>query len=67
MRSGRRKGGKNGEVGPPVHDDLVGRAFTADALNRLWLADINRFDEHGMDFPVVAPSDSASAHHRSGR
>jgi transposase InsO family protein len=26
--------------GPPVHDDLVRRAFTADEPNRLWLADI---------------------------
>lgn len=26
--------------GPPVHDDLVRRNFTADAPNRLWLADI---------------------------
>ena len=37
---GKRKRGKNGKVGPPVHDDLVGRDFTADAPNRLWLADI---------------------------
>ncbi len=37
---GKRRRGKNGKVGPPVHDDLVGRRFTADAPNRLWLADI---------------------------
>ena len=37
---GKRKRGKNGKVGPPVHDDLVGRQFTADAPNLLWLADI---------------------------
>ena len=37
---GKRQRGKNGKVGPPVHDDLVGRRFTADAPNRLWLADI---------------------------
>ncbi|ATO61330.2 hypothetical protein BB737_27855 [Mycobacterium avium subsp. hominissuis] len=37
---GKRKRGKNGKVGPPVHDDLVGRDFTADAPNQLWLADI---------------------------
>lgn len=35
-----KKRGKNGKSGPPVHDDLVGRHFTADAPNRLWLADI---------------------------
>jgi putative transposase len=37
---GKPKRGKNGKVGPPVHDDLVGRDFTADAPNRLWLSDI---------------------------
>jgi putative transposase len=36
-----KKRGKNGKKpGPPVHDDLVERDFTADALNELWLADI---------------------------
>ncbi|BBY52791.1 hypothetical protein MKOR_00420 [Mycolicibacillus koreensis] len=37
---GKRKRGKNGKSGPPVHDDLVGRDFTADAPNQLWLSDI---------------------------
>lgn len=36
-----KKRGKNGKKpGPPVHDDLVKRDFTADAPNRLWLSDI---------------------------
>ena len=36
-----KKRGKNGKKsGPPVHDDLVRRDFTATAPNRLWLADI---------------------------
>ena len=36
-----KKRGKNGKKpGPPVHDDLVKRDFTADAPNELWLADI---------------------------
>jgi putative transposase len=35
-----KKRGKNGKVGPPVHDDLVVRDFTAQAPNQLWLADI---------------------------
>ncbi|AJR29914.1 hypothetical protein MFTT_04560 [Mycolicibacterium fortuitum subsp. fortuitum] len=39
-----KKRGKNGKVGPPVHDDLVQRDFTAEAPNQLWLADIT---EHG--------------------
>jgi putative transposase len=35
-----KKRGKNGKVGPPVHDDLVTRDFTAEDPNTLWLADI---------------------------
>ncbi|GAA3688721.1 hypothetical protein GCM10022267_89340 [Lentzea roselyniae] len=36
-----KKRGRNGKkAGPPVHDDLVRRHFTATAPNRLWLADI---------------------------
>lgn len=36
-----KKRGKNGKKpGPPVHDDLVERDFTADAPNQLWLAEI---------------------------
>ncbi len=38
---GKRKArGKGRKVGQPVHDDLVGSDFTADAPNRLWLTDI---------------------------
>lgn len=36
----RRRRGKGKKPGPPVFDDLVRRAFTADAPNRLWLTDI---------------------------
>jgi putative transposase len=36
-----KKRGKNGKKpGPPVHDDLVERDFTATGPNQLWLADI---------------------------
>jgi transposase InsO family protein len=36
-----KKRGRNGKkAGPPVHDDLVRRDFTATAPNRLWLTDI---------------------------
>jgi putative transposase len=35
-----KKRGKNGKVGPPVHDDLVARDFTTETPNTLWLADI---------------------------
>jgi len=37
---------KNGKVGAPAHDDLVRRQFSAEAPNRLWLADIT---EHRTD------------------
>lgn len=46
MERVRKKRGKNGRVGPPVHDDLVERDFTADAPNQLWLTDIT---EHRTD------------------
>jgi putative transposase len=35
-----KKRGKNGKVGPPVHDDLVARDFSAEGPNQLWLSDI---------------------------
>ena len=41
-----KKRGLNRKAGPPVHDDLVGRDFTAAAPNRLWLTDIT---EHRTD------------------
>jgi len=37
---GKRKRGKNGKPGPPVHADHVQRDFTAEQPNQLWLADI---------------------------
>ena len=37
---GKKHGSKKGRSGPPVHDDLVGRIFTVDDPNRLWLTDI---------------------------
>ena len=36
----RKKRGKSTKVGPPAHDDLVNRNFTAVAPDRLWLTDI---------------------------
>ena len=35
-----KKRGLNRKAGPPVHDDLVDRQFTAPAPNLLWLTDI---------------------------
>ena len=39
-----KKRGLTRRAGPPVHDDLVDRKFTATAPNRTWLTDIT---EHG--------------------
>ncbi|MFZ3560793.1 IS3 family transposase [Streptomyces sp. BH055] len=41
-----KKRGRTKKAGPPVHDDLVRRDFTANGPNRLWLADIT---EHATD------------------
>ena len=35
-----KKRGLTRKPGPPVHDDLVERTFTADEVDRLWLTDI---------------------------
>ncbi|MCX2922301.1 IS3 family transposase [Streptomyces sp. NEAU-W12] len=35
-----KKRGKEKKAGPPVHDDLVNRTFSADGPNQLWFADI---------------------------
>ena len=37
---GKKRGENGKKPGPPVHDDLVMRDFTADAPNQLWLSDI---------------------------
>jgi transposase InsO family protein len=39
-----KKRGLTRRAGPPVHDDLVRKVFTADAPNTVWLTDIT---EHG--------------------
>jgi putative transposase len=41
-----KKAGLRSKAGPPVHDDLVKRNFTASAVNELWLTDIT---EHQTD------------------
>ncbi|MFB6679604.1 hypothetical protein ACFCWG_45935 [Streptomyces sp. NPDC056390] len=41
-----KKRGRTKKTGPPVHDDLVQRDFTAAGPNRLWLAGIT---EHATD------------------
>ena len=44
-----KKRGRSKEAGPPVHDDLVRRDFTATCANRLWLTDITEHVEFGME------------------
>jgi len=41
-----KKQGLNRKAGPPVHDDLVARQFSASRANELWLTDIT---EHWTD------------------
>ena len=43
---GKRRGKNGKKPGPPVHDDLVQRDFTAGTLDELWLTDIT---EHPTD------------------
>ncbi|MER7031942.1 IS3 family transposase [Streptomyces albidoflavus] len=38
-----KKRGRTKKAGPPVHDDLVNRTFTATGPNRLWLTDISEY------------------------
>ncbi|KRF41272.1 integrase [Terrabacter sp. Soil810] len=37
---GKKRGNNGKKPGPPVHDDLVKRDFSAERPNRLWLSDI---------------------------
>ncbi|MGW1530529.1 DDE-type integrase/transposase/recombinase, partial [Streptomyces sp. NPDC002159] len=41
-----KKRGRIKKAGPPVHDDLVRRDFTATGPNRLWLTDITEHATH---------------------
>jgi putative transposase len=43
---GKKKRGRKSKPGAPSHDDLLRRVFTADAPNKVWLADIT---EHPTD------------------
>lgn len=48
------RGGK--KAGPPAHDDLVRRVFTADAPNRLWLWDITEHPTAARTRTVTTPA-----------
>lgn len=50
-----KKRGLNRKAGPPVHDDLVDRRFSAEAADELWLTDIteHRTDEGKLDLCAI--------------
>ncbi|WP_455768307.1 hypothetical protein [Kocuria rosea] len=51
-----KKRGKNGKKpGPPVHDDLVERDFTASGPNQLWLTDITEHKTAWIPAVVATP------------
>ena len=49
------KRGKSTKAGPPVHDDLVQRDFTATVANELWLADITEHRTPWIPAVVATP------------
>ena len=49
------KRGLNHRSGPPVHDDLIARQFSARAANQVWLTDVTeRPTDEGK--PYLSPS-----------
>jgi len=55
-----RKRGLNRKPGPPVHDDLLQRDFTATALNSKWLTDITEHPTGEGKLYLCAIKDCAS-------
>jgi putative transposase len=55
-----KKRGKNGKPGPPVHDDLVARDFTAEGPNTLWLSDITEHSTREGKLYLCAIKDAFS-------
>nr|WP_238153667.1 IS3 family transposase [Streptomyces xinghaiensis] len=56
-----KKRSKNGKrPGPPVHDDLVRRDFTANAVNELWLTDITEHPTGEGKLYLCAVKDACS-------
>jgi putative transposase len=58
VHSGKR--GRQRRPGPPVHDDLVRREFTASAPNRLWLTDISEHPTAEGKLYLCAVKDACS-------
>ena len=55
-----KKRGLSRKPGPPVHDDLVERRFTADTPNRLWLTDITEHPTGEGKLYLCAVKDACS-------
>ena len=55
-----RKRGRFRKPGPPVHDDLVKREFTASAPNKLWLTDITEHPTSEGKLYLCAVKDACS-------
>ena len=55
-----KKRGLSRKPGPPVHDDLVERSFTAGATNRLWLTDITEHPTGEGKLYLCAVKDACS-------
>ncbi len=55
-----RKRGLSRRPGPPVHDDLVERDFTATGLNELWLTDITEHPTSEGKLYMCAVKDACS-------
>jgi transposase InsO family protein len=55
-----RKRGRFRKPGPPVHDDLVKREFTAEAPNKLWLTDITEHPTSEGKLYLCAVKDACS-------
>jgi putative transposase len=55
-----RKRGLHRKPGPPVHDDLVLRDFTAEAPNQLWLTDITEHPTSEGKLYLCAVKDACS-------
>jgi putative transposase len=55
-----RKRGLNRKPGPPVHDDLVERVFTAERANLLWLTDITEHPTAEGKLYLCAVKDACS-------
>jgi putative transposase len=56
-----KKPGLNRKAGPPVHDDLVDRVFTASAPNVVWLTDITEHNTAEGKLYLCAIKDVFSA------